>query len=87
LASAKDLKVETLHDTSDHITQLAVDNRAASLLPAGTVLVVVRGMILARIFPVTQIAVPMAINQDLKGLHPTEALDSNYLAWLLPRQR
>ena len=82
-ASAKDLKVETLHDTSDHITQLAVDNRAASLLPAGTVLVVVRGMILARIFPVTQIAVPMAINQDLKGLHPTEALDSNYLAWLL----
>lgn len=82
-ASAKDLKVETLHDTADHITQLAVDNRAASLLPAGTVLVVVRGMILARIFPVTQIAVPMAINQDLKGLQPTEAVDSNYLAWLL----
>lgn len=82
-ASAKDLKVETLHDTADHITHLAVDNRAASLLPAGTVLVVVRGMILARIFPVTQIAVPMAINQDLKGLQPTEAVDSNYLAWLL----
>lgn len=82
-ASAKDLKVERLHDTADHITQLAIDNRAASLLPAGTVLVVVRGMILARIFPVTQIAVPMAINQDLKGLRPTEAVDSNYLAWLL----
>lgn len=82
-ASAKDLKVETLHDTADHITHLAIDNRAASLLPAGTVLVVVRGMILARTFPVTQIAAPMAINQDLKGVQPTDAVDSNYLAWLL----
>lgn len=82
-ASAKDLKVEKLNDTADHITRMAVESRAAALLPVGSVLVVVRGMILARTFPVALTTVPMAINQDLKGLWPTQVLDSEYLAWLL----
>ena len=82
-ASAKDLKVETLQDTEDHITQHAVSSGAASTLPAGSVLVVVRGMILARTFPVVRIAVPMAINQDLKGLQAIGSLDTGSLAWLL----
>ncbi len=82
-ASAKDLKVETLHDTEDHITQHALSTGAASMLPAGSVLVVVRGMILARTFPVTRTAVPMAINQDLKGLQATESLNAGFLTWLL----
>ena len=81
-ASAKDLKVEILFDTADHITHYAVDT-GATLLPAETVLVVVRGMILARTFPVTQIAVPMAINQDLKGLLPKSEIHSSFLSWLL----
>ena len=34
-ASAKDLKSEHLTDTSDHLTQFAVDSGAASLFPAG----------------------------------------------------
>ncbi|HEU4774086.1 MAG TPA: restriction endonuclease subunit S, partial [Lysobacter sp.] len=49
----------------------------------GTVLVVVRGMILARLFPVTELLVPMAINQDLKGVLAAPGLDSSFLAWLL----
>ena len=82
-ASAKDLKVETLDDTEDHITAIALEAGAASLVPAGSVLVVVRGMILARIFPVTVAAVPMAINQDLKALLASERLDAEFLACLL----
>jgi type I restriction enzyme S subunit len=82
-ASSKDLKSETLEDTADHITQLALDEGAACLIPAGTVLVVVRGMILLHTFPVTQTLVPMAINQDLKALEPTPDVHSAYLPWLL----
>lgn len=82
-ASAKDLKTEKLADTVDHITSAAVDDGAATLLPPGTVLVVVRGMILARLFPVAQTLVPMAINQDLKGVLPRAGLDAGFLAWLL----
>jgi len=82
-ASSKDLKTETLADTIDHITQHALDNDAATLVPAGSVLVVVRGMILLHTFPVVQTLVPMAINQDLKALTPSECIHESYLPWLL----
>lgn len=82
-ASAKDLKVERLEHTTDQITQEAIDAGAASMVRAGAVLVVVRGMILARMFPVVETLVPMAINQDLKAVLPLERLNASFLAWLL----
>lgn len=82
-ASAKDLKREVLGDTIDHLTLLAVESGVTSLVPANSILVVVRGMILARFFPVVETLVPMAINQDLKALVPSERLNSRYLAHLL----
>ena len=56
---------------------------AAALVPSGSILVVVRGMILARMFRVTMARVPMAINQDLKALTANPHVDGEYLAWLL----
>lgn len=82
-ASAKDLKSDFLFDSQDHISQIAIDQGAASLTPAGSVLVVVRGMILAHTFPVVTAKVPMAINQDLKAIIPGPSLDPAYLPWLL----
>lgn len=82
-ASAKDLKVEKLGDTVDHITHKAVEDGSTSLVRHGAVLVVVRGMILARMFPVVETLVPMAINQDLKAVLPRSGLNSSFLAWLL----
>ncbi|WP_215751628.1 restriction endonuclease subunit S [Gluconobacter sp. P5E10] len=82
-ASAKDLKVERIFDTSNHITDLAIEAGGASLLPAGTIIIVVRGMILARIFPVVEAMVPMCINQDLKGIQGNENINNKFLAWLL----
>lgn len=82
-ASAKDLKVEKLGSTMNCITQKAVDEGVASLIGPGAVLVVVRGMILARMFPVVETLVPMAINQDLKAVIPSNRLSASFLAWLL----
>ncbi len=82
-ASARDLKSDMLGDTTEHLTALAVASGAATLLPVGVVLVVVRGMILARMFPVTETLVPMAINQDLKAVLPKVGLNGSFLAWLL----
>lgn len=82
-ASAKDLKTDQLAATGDYITQHALSSGAASLVPAGAVLVVVRGMILARTFPVTETLLPMAINQDLKAVIPRERITGAFLAWLL----
>jgi type I restriction enzyme S subunit len=82
-ASSKDLKTEFLTDTLDHITLKALEEGAASLVPAGTVLVVVRGMILIHTFPVVQIEVSMAINQDLKAITAKPDLLQSYLPWLM----
>jgi type I restriction enzyme S subunit len=79
-ASAKDLKAEILTDTTDHITSKAIEAGAAELVPCDAVLVVVRGMILARMFPVAVAAVPIAINQDLKALIPRTGIETLYLA-------
>jgi type I restriction enzyme S subunit len=82
-ASAKDLKSDYLSDTQDHLSQEAVEDGAASLTPAGSVLVLVRGMMLARLFPVSRTEVPMAINQDLKALVGKAGVQNSFLAWLL----
>jgi type I restriction enzyme S subunit len=82
-ASAKDLKVDGLFDTTDHVTDEALAVGAAALVPVNSVLVVVRGMILARMFPVVIARAPMAINQDLKAVIAKASMDGEYLAWLL----
>lgn len=82
-ASAKDLKVEVLSDTEDHISNTAIQEGAATLVSPGAVLIVVRGMILLHTLPVTVNAVPMAINQDLKALRAGSKLLPSYLALML----
>lgn len=82
-ASSKDLKPSELWDTQDHITQKALDDGAAVLVPTGSILTVVRGMILLHTFPVVVARVPMAINQDLKAILPTTGMNADFLAWLL----
>jgi len=82
-ASSKDLKSDELFDTQDHITQLAVNEGVADLVPSGSILTVVRGMILLHTFPVVMTRVPMAINQDLKAITSGSSFHSDYLAWLL----
>ena len=82
-ASSKDMKSEALSETIDHITELAIEEGAAALLPAGTVVVVVRGMILARAFPVALTEAEISINQDLKALEATGNVLAAFLAWYL----
>lgn len=82
-ASAKDLKADILWDTEDHLTEHAIDQGVATLLEAPSVLIVVRGMILARTFPVSLTRIPMAINQDLKGVIPTKQMSPEFIAWYL----
>jgi type I restriction enzyme S subunit len=82
-ASAKDLKVDVLQDTEDHLSDQAISAGAAMLEAADSVLVLVRGMMLARAFPVVLTGQPMAINQDLKALRGLGGTQGRFLAWLL----
>ena len=79
----KDMKRDELYDSGDRVTEEAIRDREGILLPSGAVLVVVRGMILARAFPVAVLRVNGMINQDIKALLPKDVLSSEYLASVL----
>ena len=76
-ASGKDLKVRSLSTTEFQLT--AAGWSAAKTAPAGSTLIVVRGMILAHTFPVAQCAIPMAFNQDLRALIAKESISPDYM--------
>lgn len=71
--SPKDMKVDVIRDAQDHISELALEHSAARLIPEGSLLMVVRGMILAHSFPTALTATPLAINQDMKAIVPFRA--------------
>jgi type I restriction enzyme S subunit len=71
--SPKDMKVDFVEDSQDHVSQLAVDHSSTRLVPAGSLLIVVRGMILAHSFPAAISVVPVTINQDMKAIVPFRA--------------
>jgi len=66
--SPKDMKRAFLEDSEDHISRKALEDGAASTVPVNSLLIVVRGMILARRVPIGMNLKPVAINQDIKAL-------------------
>lgn len=66
--SPKDMKKDIIDNTEDHITPLAINETSARLVPDESILVVVRGMILARRLPVALSSREVTINQDMKAL-------------------
>ena len=68
--SPKDMKVDLIFDAQDHVTELALRETRIPRVPIGSLLIVVRGMILAHSFPVATTQVDVTINQDMKSLTP-----------------
>ncbi|HNP65855.1 MAG TPA: restriction endonuclease subunit S [Woeseiaceae bacterium] len=80
--SPKDMKKPRLSDVVDHISEAALED-GSSLAPAGSVFVVIRGMILAKDVPVALTEVPMAFNQDMKAIIPGARLVPSFLLYAL----
>jgi type I restriction enzyme S subunit len=79
----KDMKQDELTGSQDQLTEDALRDRQGMLLPCDAVLVVVRGMILARAFPVAVLRTAGTINQDMKALVPGDGTSPEYLAAVL----
>ncbi|RZJ18632.1 MAG: restriction endonuclease subunit S [Brevundimonas sp.] len=77
-ASGKDLKVPTLHDTIDHVSREGAE-AGSRIAPTDAVLILVRGMGLAKDLPVAVISRPMAFNQDLKALVSRGEFSGTYI--------
>jgi len=79
----KEMKVFRITDSSLCITQQAITAGAVKLVSEPAVLMVVRGMILARAVPVAIATRPLTINQDMKSFIPRNGHDVAFLAHML----
>ncbi len=80
--SPKDMKVLRIGDAIDHVSNDAIGN-GTRLVPENTILMVVRGMILAHTFPVAMTTSPVAFNQDVKALRVADIFKPDFvLYWL-----
>ena len=78
--SPKDMKQARIADTIDHVSEAAIGN-GTRLAPRGTILIVVRGMILAHTFPVALTERDVAFNQDIKALVSNTDYDPEFLLY------
>ena len=76
--SGKDLKSVSLDDAIDHVSAAGVE-AGSRLAPADSVLLLVRGMGLAKDLPVSTITRPMAFNQDIKALVSRGEFSGRYI--------
>jgi len=84
--SPKDMKTEAITDSIDHITTEAVEKTNLHILPKDSLIFVVRGMILARDFPVALTEHEVTINQDMRALIPSGCVYPRYLLQALQNQ-
>ena len=65
--SSQEVKSDIIKDTSLHISEEAINSCSTQLMPAGTLVMVVRSGILQHTIPVALLGVPATINQDIKA--------------------
>lgn len=82
--SPKDMKVDYISDSRDHISKKAVDSSATSLVQANTILVVVRSGVLKHSLPIALVAAPVTFNQDIKAIIPNHTkVKAEFLFYML----
>lgn len=79
--SAKDLKSFYINSSIDTLSELGRD--AASIIPRGAILILVRGMTLFKSIPICIASRDLAINQDIKGIVAHSNVIPEYLAYSL----
>ena len=79
----KDMKREAICDSSIRVAEAAIRETSLRLIYPPAVLMVVRGMILARRVPIAWITGPVTINQDMKALMPVPEIDPEFMARVL----
>ena len=75
------MKRFVLTGSEDVVTAKALDR--LTLIPANSILVVVRSGILSRTLPVAINTVPVTINQDIRAFAPSRSVAPRYVAWQL----
>ena len=75
--SPKDMKRPSIADSEEHLSEAG--RHESTVVGPGSVLIVIRGMILAHSFPVAITEREVAFNQDMKAVVLNEAFSASYL--------
>ncbi len=78
--SPKDMKLAEIDSAEETLTAEGVE-AGSKLMPKDTIMIVVRGMILAHTFPVARTLVPAAFNQDMKALVVSDEYRPKYIQY------
>src|SRR6266404_6035218 len=81
--TAKDMRGDYIWDTEEHITEDAIENSATNLVPANSILVVVKSKVLMHRLPVAIAKVPMCHGQDIKSIQCLEGLHHEFARFVL----
>ncbi|MCB1860299.1 MAG: restriction endonuclease subunit S [Gammaproteobacteria bacterium] len=76
--SPKDMKQDVISDSAEKLTDAALNGRV-TILPSESILIVVRGMILAHTFPVALTGREVTFNQDMKGIIPNSDFSAEFV--------
>ena len=82
--SSQEVKSDIIKDTSLHISEEAINSCSTQLMPAGTLVMVVRSGILQHTIPVALLGVPATINQDIKAFQFNHLMLPAYLKYYIP---
>ena len=77
------MKLTTMIDTQDHISQKALAETSIKLLPKNTVAIVARSGILKHTLPVVYIPFETTVNQDIKALVTVETVLPKYAYFVI----
>lgn len=81
--TSKDMKGDYIWDTEEHITEAATKQSATNLVPAGSILVVVKSKVLMHRLPVAIAKVPLCHGQDIKSIQCSGALRPAFARFVL----
>jgi type I restriction enzyme S subunit len=81
--TSKDMRGDYIWDTEEHITDDAIKNSSTNLVPANSILVVVKSKILMHRLPVAIAKVPMCHGQDIKSIQCSNKLHPEFSRFVL----
>ncbi len=84
--SPKDMKTVEISESIDHISEKVFELTNLKKLPARSILIVVRGMILAHTVPIGITTTKVSINQDIKAFVCGEKILPEFFLWCLKSQ-
>lgn len=81
--TSKDMKGDYIWDTEEHITENAIQESATNLVPAGSILVVVKSKVLMHRLPVAIAKVPLCHGQDIKSIQCFQEIQPEFARFVL----